>query len=60
MADHMAFTAQDLKAVKEFSQGLQLELPMVELATQRYTDYVDAGNGMQDTASIVNLYARGR
>jgi 3-hydroxyisobutyrate dehydrogenase len=51
---------KDLKAVKEFSRGLQLELPMVELATQRYTDYVDAGNGMQDTASIVNLYARGK
>lgn len=51
---------KDLKAVKEFSRGLQLELPMVELAAQRYTDYVDAGNGMQDTASILNLYARGK
>ncbi len=51
---------KDLKAVREFSRGLQLELPMVELAAQRYTDYVDAGNGMQDTASIVNLYLRGK
>jgi hypothetical protein len=32
----------------------------VELATQRYTDFVDAGNGMQDTAAIVNFYSRGK
>jgi 3-hydroxyisobutyrate dehydrogenase len=50
---------KDLKAVKEFSRGLQLELPMVELAEQRYADYVDAGNAMQDPASIVNMYRRG-
>jgi 3-hydroxyisobutyrate dehydrogenase len=50
---------KDLKALKEFAHGLGLELPMVELATQRYTDYVDGqGHGMQDTASIVNLYQR--
>lgn len=51
---------KDLKAVKEFSHGLQLELPMVELAAQRYTDFVDAGNAMQDPASIVNFYVRGK
>ncbi len=51
---------KDLKAVKEFAHGLQLELPMVELAQQRYADFVEAGNAMQDPASIVNLYARGR
>jgi 3-hydroxyisobutyrate dehydrogenase len=51
---------KDLKAVKEFAHGLQLELPMVELAQQRYADFVEAGNAMQDPASIVNFYARGR
>jgi 3-hydroxyisobutyrate dehydrogenase len=50
---------KDLKAVKEFAHGLQLELPMVELAAQRYTDFVDAGNAMRDPASIVTFYARG-
>jgi 3-hydroxyisobutyrate dehydrogenase len=51
---------KDLKAVKEFSRGLHLDLPMVELAQQRYTDYVAAGNAMQDPASIINLYTRGK
>jgi 3-hydroxyisobutyrate dehydrogenase len=50
---------KDLKALKEFAHGLGLELPMAELAAQRYTDYVDGqGHGMEDTASIVNLYDR--
>ncbi|MCY7320123.1 MAG: NAD(P)-dependent oxidoreductase [Ramlibacter sp.] len=49
---------KDLKAVKEFSHGLHLELPMVELAAQRYTDFVDAGNAMRDPASIVDFYVR--
>ena len=48
---------KDLKAVQAFAQGLGLELPMVELATARYTEYVEErGRGMSDTASIVNLY----
>jgi 3-hydroxyisobutyrate dehydrogenase len=48
---------KDLKAVQAFAHGLGLELPMVELATSRYTEYVDVrGQGMSDTASIVNLY----
>jgi 3-hydroxyisobutyrate dehydrogenase len=48
---------KDLKAVEAFARGLGLHLPMVELATSRYTEYVDThGNGMSDTASIVNLY----
>jgi len=48
---------KDLKAVEAFARGLGLQLPMVELATSRYTEYVEEhGNGMSDTASIVNLY----
>lgn len=48
---------KDLKAVEAFARGLGLHLPMVELATARYTEYVEAhGHGMSDTASIVNLY----
>lgn len=50
---------KDLKAVKEFAHGLQLDLPMVELAQQRYADYVAAGNAMQDPASIIKIYKRG-
>ena len=50
---------KDLKAVQAFARGLGLELPMVELATSRYTEYVEErGQGMSDTASIVNLYTR--
>jgi 3-hydroxyisobutyrate dehydrogenase len=48
---------KDLKAVEAFARGLGLHLPMVELATSRYTEYVDThGKGMSDTASIVDLY----
>lgn len=49
---------KDLKAVQAFARGLGLELPMVELAASRYTEYVEErGQGMSDTASIVNLYS---
>lgn len=47
---------KDLKAVKDYAHALQLSLPMLEAATRRYTDYVEQGNGMKDTASIVNSY----
>lgn len=47
---------KDLKAVKEYAHALQLSLPMLEAATRRYTDYVEQGHGMADTASIVNSY----
>lgn len=49
---------KDLKAVQAFARDLGLDLPMVELATARYAEYVeDRGQGMRDTASIVHLYA---
>ena len=47
---------KDLKAVTAYAHELELRLPMLEAATRRYTDYVEQGNGMKDTASIVNSY----
>lgn len=47
---------KDLKAVTAEAQQLALSLPMLEAATRRYADYVGQGNGMKDTASIVNSY----
>ena len=47
---------KDLKAVSAFAHELDLSLPMLEAATRRYTDYVEQGNGMKDTASIVDSY----
>ena len=49
---------KDLKAVSAYAHALELDLPMLEAATRRYADYVEQGNGMQDTASIVNSYRR--
>ena len=52
---------KDLKAVRAFARELGLQLPMLELATARYTEYVDErGQGMSDTASIVRLYERAK
>jgi 3-hydroxyisobutyrate dehydrogenase len=47
---------KDLKAVSACAKELSLSLPMLEAATRRYSDYVEQGNGMKDTASIVNSY----
>ncbi|MDF2462358.1 MAG: oxidoreductase [Ramlibacter sp.] len=47
---------KDLKAVTAEAHQLALSLPMLEAATRRYADYVGQGNGMKDTASIVNSY----
>ena len=47
---------KDLKAVTAYASELELRLPMLEAATRRYSDYVAQGNGMKDTASIVNSY----
>jgi 3-hydroxyisobutyrate dehydrogenase len=50
---------KDMKAVKEFARGLGLALPVVERAVERYAEYVERGNEMQDSASIVRLYESG-
>jgi 3-hydroxyisobutyrate dehydrogenase len=47
---------KDMKAVKEFAHDLGLALPLVERAAERYREYVEAGNEMRDSASIVRLY----
>jgi 3-hydroxyisobutyrate dehydrogenase len=49
---------KDLKAVKEFAHALDLDLPVVGTATARYSTYVEQGNGMRDSASILQLYER--
>ena len=47
---------KDLKFLKAFAHGLGLDLPVVESAVAQYTTYVEAGNEMVDSASIVRLY----
>ena len=49
---------KDLKAVKEFGHSLGLELPLAETAADLYSGYVDAGNAMKDSASIITLYRK--
>lgn len=51
---------KDMKAVKAFAHGLELTLPVVESATERYAQYVEQGNEMADSASVVRLYDRER
>jgi 3-hydroxyisobutyrate dehydrogenase len=51
---------KDMKAVKEFAHGLDLTLPVVESAAERYARYVEQGNEMADSASVVRLYDRKR
>ncbi|WP_298235380.1 NAD(P)-dependent oxidoreductase [uncultured Azohydromonas sp.] len=47
---------KDLDAVLAFSEGLELDLPLVRAAAARYAEYVARGQGLSDTASIVRLY----
>lgn len=47
---------KDMKFLKAFAHGLGLDLPVVESAVAQYTAYVEAGNEMVDSASIVRLY----
>ncbi len=49
---------KDLKSVKEFIHDLGLELPVIELAANRYADYVAQGNEMEDSASVSRLYEK--
>jgi 3-hydroxyisobutyrate dehydrogenase-like beta-hydroxyacid dehydrogenase len=51
---------KDMKAVKEFAHDLGLGLPLVERAAERYGEYVEQGNEMRDSASIVRIYDRER
>jgi 3-hydroxyisobutyrate dehydrogenase len=47
---------KDLKAVAHFVEELGLDLPLLELAVRQYGRYADAGNDMQDGASVSRLY----
>ena len=47
---------KDLKAVSAFSQGLGLDLKVIEQGVQRFKDYVALGHAMSDSAAIVKLY----
>jgi 3-hydroxyisobutyrate dehydrogenase len=47
---------KDMKAVKAFAHGLGLDLAVVESAAAQYAAYVEQGNEMRDSASIVRLY----
>ncbi|MFC5586857.1 NAD(P)-dependent oxidoreductase [Nitratireductor kimnyeongensis] len=48
--------AKDLKNVEAEIKRLGLALPIVQLAKERYADYVAAGHGDNETASISELY----
>ncbi|MCC7327165.1 MAG: NAD(P)-dependent oxidoreductase [Burkholderiales bacterium] len=47
---------KDMKAVGEFAQSLECELPLVLQARDRFAQYVDSGHAMSDPASLVRLY----
>ncbi|KRE16943.1 2-hydroxy-3-oxopropionate reductase [Bosea sp. Root381] len=47
---------KDLKAVKEFAEGLGLDLRVIGQGVQRYKDYVGLGHEMTDSAAVVKLY----
>jgi 3-hydroxyisobutyrate dehydrogenase len=48
--------AKDLKAVKDFADGLGLELPVVAAAVARYQAFVEQGGALQESAAIARLY----
>lgn len=45
---------KDLHAVVAFADGFGLDLPMLKVAEARYDAHVAAGNGMRDTAAIID------
>lgn len=47
---------KDLKAVKQFSRELGLDLAVIEQAVARYAAYVALGHEMSDSAGVVKLY----
>ena len=47
---------KDLESVKAFVENLKLELPVVAAAIQQYRNYTEAGNEMEDGASVSRLY----
>ncbi|WP_375599102.1 NAD(P)-dependent oxidoreductase [Devosia sp. Naph2] len=47
---------KDLKSVTHFVEGLGLRLPLIDVAVRQYHRYADAGNDMEDGASVSRLY----
>ncbi|HEV7344627.1 MAG TPA: NAD(P)-dependent oxidoreductase [Devosia sp.] len=47
---------KDLKAVTHFVDELGLDLPLLDVAVKQYHRYADAGNDMEDGASVSRLY----
>lgn len=47
---------KDLKSVAHFVEELGLELPLLDVAVRQYRSYTEAGNEMEDGASVSRLY----
>jgi 3-hydroxyisobutyrate dehydrogenase len=47
---------KDLKSVTHFVRDLGLHLPLIDVAVHQYHRYADAGNDMEDGASVSRLY----
>jgi 3-hydroxyisobutyrate dehydrogenase len=51
--------SKDLKSVAQFVEEMGLELPVMQTGVRQYRDWADAGNGMEDGASVSRLYDKG-
>jgi 3-hydroxyisobutyrate dehydrogenase len=49
---------KDLKSVEHFVHELGLELPLLDVAVRQYRRYAEAGNEMEDGASVSRLYQK--
>jgi 3-hydroxyisobutyrate dehydrogenase len=47
---------KDLKSVSHYVDELGLDLPLIHVAVSQYRRYVEAGNEMEDGASVSRLY----
>jgi 3-hydroxyisobutyrate dehydrogenase len=47
---------KDLKSVSHFVEDLGLQLPLIDVAVHQYRRYAEAGNEMEDGASVSRLY----
>ncbi|GHA13789.1 oxidoreductase [Devosia pacifica] len=47
---------KDLKSVAHFVEELGLDLPLLDISISQYRRYTEAGNEMQDGASVSRLY----
>lgn len=47
---------KDLQAVKDYADGRDIRVPLVEAALDRFSEYVTQGNAMADSTSIFRLY----